>query len=280
MITDGSCNVTSSYKNLCLLYLGEWSGNKCSIKKEFLCGAVLGGVWSNPPPSGESNCLVSTTITETDCTTASSGTWNSTDKYCTTSIDTDPECVALGGTWSGSCDITKAIITKNKLCEFFGGNWNSTGNICTQTAKNQCQANGGVWDVGSKAVRLKLNGTLSSNTQQINEEGQNQLVTFDFAISRIPMGEISVGIYYDTDSDLTYRGQCIDTNDHANFTEANCIHTDNAGHWFDDGTEQFCSGLTESADCTGTASPQLGGTLTPEIQLNLYPSTTLPVINW
>jgi len=270
---NGSCNVTNAYKNVCQSFLGEWNNGKCDIKKGYLCEAVLGGTWSKPP-SGPSNCLVSTTNTETDCTTASSGVWDSATKYCTTSIDTPSKCTSLGGAWTTSCNITKAIITKNKLCEFLGGNWISGTQTCEHSAKTLCQGNGGLWDVTKKTVHLKVNGELSSNSPQVSEDGHSQLLKFNFATPTIPMGQVSIGIYYASDTDLTYPGLCTDTNNDVQFIESTC--TANSGIWHDDGSMKYCSRMISAVACITT----LGGTLKPENILKLSPHTTEPNFNW
>jgi hypothetical protein len=106
----------------------------------------------------------------------------------------------------------------------------------------------------------------------------NQLLTFTFIAPRIPIGQISLGVYDSSDINLTYRGECINTADSVNFIEANC--TTNSGIWLDDGTEQYCSSIAEATDCIGSTSPQLGGTLKPEISLTVLPKTSFPIIYW
>ena len=144
-------------------------------------------------------------------------------------------------------------------------------------SKNNCNLSGQDWSVTTKNLKLKINGIVSDNSPSIIENGLSQLITFTFT-NKIRMGESSIEIdYLPSIDDLTHPNQCINTGNHLNFIEANCINY--SGIWLNDGTEQYCSGMTTATSCTGVTSPQLGGSLRVET-LRLLPKTTLPVINW
>lgn len=184
---------------------------------------------------------------------------------------------------NGSCTITSPPIDP-ATCQLAGRTWTANTPPCEGSAvpasKLGCESVGGIWNYGTPSgICMKINTAKNNNSVQITEDGRENLKQFNFNAFIIPQGSVLVGIYNGLDCSannlttypLNHGEICKNTNDHASFTQANC-----SGTWKDDGTEQYCYGVTATI-CTTT----LNGTLNKEeIKLTLSPNTTLPTINW
>lgn len=222
------------------------------------------------------------------------GSCSLTDTCSNPSLADNNICSGKNKLWNSANSLcTVAVFTTQIACEADSFIWNSANNLCvdsrytTETScvvnnhnwknhrsKANCEVSGGQWTPTQKNIQLKVNAVLSADTPLITEDGRENLIAFNFASNVVPMGAVSIGVYYASDTNLSYPSICINTSNHANFTQANCEA--NTGTWKNDSIEQYCYGLTTATACTTT----LNGTLKPDIKLTLYPNITLPTINW
>lgn len=198
---------------------------------------------------------------------------------------------------SGNCALSPA---DPATCTLTGGTYEPpcTG-FTAPTSRLGCQSVAGIWtDSPSKLCLKMLHGSTAYNpsqSQTITENGREQLVSFANTYN-VPAGKAIGFLFNDadtTDTDCStnpptdiYQSTnqdsiCINTNDHENFTPANCETL--GGTWINDGTEEYCDSVIDTpanASCTDTTGTNLGGTAHPKFQITLIPHTTLPTINW
>lgn len=208
---------------------------------------------------------------------------------------------------SGTCALSPSPPTDPTICTLTGGSGSPCAGFTVPTSRLGCQSVAGTWTDTPSNLCIKITrsstvyiseGALPIPT--ILEDGRNHLVNFTSVYhdannnfgrdagetSYIPIGNISIGIYApDCVSPITYPAICKNTLSHANFTQSNCVA--NGGQWSDsiNVIDRSCINIpmnTSGTLCTGTTSPQLGGTWVnkPLIQLSISPNTTLPTINW
>ncbi|GEM_PF-3360310 len=268
----------------CLQPRSDWRIGVCSVDPSIntssgLCASVS-GAWT---PIGICTVDPLVNVIESDCTTAL-GVWAI--GICSNPLNTTQvTCEQARASWLG-CDTSPSTNLTKTACDTALGNWESAH-------ENNCQKGGGLWtSTRNVCFKVTRNSTsYYSANSSITEDSQNHLINYGTA-QRIPIGNISVGIYPSDDAvcdanddDVTYPAICINTGTHANFTQANC-ETHN-GQWLVGATpaESSCSNMGTGANgvlCTGITGPQLGGTWSNKDQLllKLVPNATLPIINW
>lgn len=214
-------------------------------------------------------------------------------------------CELVGGSWGCSTP----GYTLQTTCEGAGHTWTSYTScpgIINPVSKSSCQSVGGTWVYNSNSnicLRLIQNSVSYesgiANSETITEDGREQLLSYAVLFNDaddddikdvnekdyIPTGKV-IGILY-TDASCSGSNSypspnpdkiCINTGNHANFTQVHC-ETDNNGIWIDDGDEQYCDGVVGSA-CTDPTGTNLGGTAHPRFQVTLLPHTILQTIPW
>jgi len=237
--------VVSSEK-LCELSSGTWVGSAClNISKNQCWGNIGSNSWNY----NEQNLCISI-LRNSSSNISLNKTLKSDGREYTIPFGSASN-LPIGEAVGLVFDNNTCIDTNDDAAQFTqahceadnGGTWLNTG------AEKYC--NGVVSAACTGTSGTNLHGTESSNCTQ-----NNLLFTYQSG---------------------NQESICINTKNHANFTLGNC--GTNGGTWVNDGTEQYCDKVL-STDCTGTTSPELGGTLHPRVPIVLVPHSTLSVIRW